>query len=257
MREFWEKRWQSGTGPPDAAQQAKLRVLQEGFPSDVRTMLDVGCGNGWLLEGLRGRYRLGVGVDQALEGLRHVKAPSTAGLCAALPFRDRSFDLLLCAELVEHLEDAALASALREMARVTRRYLLVTTPYQENLALGMSFCPRCRRPFHSSLHVRSFTESGLRETVERAGFRSIWIRRAGKSPARSALLSRMSGSLAGYYPCWRPGMICPFCAGPIPRKRARENPLSLLLESLQAVVSSLAPKPPHSICALFEKTKAG
>jgi malonyl-CoA O-methyltransferase len=87
---------------------------------DVRgkRVLDVGCGAGRYLDLLAARgARCVVGVDPERAMLARVGGAAAA--CAALPrlpFHGGTFDAVVCALVVGHLED--LAGALAEMARV-------------------------------------------------------------------------------------------------------------------------------------------
>jgi len=253
MKEFWETRWLAEQHTPNEFEQAKLKRILEGFPSDVQSVLDVGCGTGWMLEALRSHYRFGVGMDFAVEGLRQVKSGCVQGICTSLPFKAASFDLILCAELIEHLDDEALTQLVAEINRVARRYILITTPYAERRELNMVRCERCLTTFHSSLHVRSFTEHTLEALFVKAGFRKIWIHCAGTRPYRSTLISRLNVALTAYYPYFSTPHSCPVCGNQAIRQmRARENPLSLVLEGLNAALAKVRRASPFSLCALFE-----
>jgi ubiquinone/menaquinone biosynthesis C-methylase UbiE len=101
---------------------------------DVReghSVLDVGCGEGYLLRKAARRAWLALGID-LVEA--HVRASrdgppdscrsrrSRIELAVAdgqrLPFADASFDRIICTETLEHVADAQ--RALRELARVLR-----------------------------------------------------------------------------------------------------------------------------------------
>ena len=78
-------------------------------------VLEVGCGNGAYLELIEG-----VGLDSSL-GMLHAarsraRGPLVGGDAAALPFRDRSFQIVLAAHMLYHVEDRV--SAVQEMRRV-------------------------------------------------------------------------------------------------------------------------------------------
>lgn len=98
-------------------------------------LLDIGCGNGYLLREI-GRRRRDItltGVDCSAGLAAHAASGNGAaalGLASAnaLPFTDRSFDLATMTEVVEHLKDPI--QALREVARTvaTGGVLLLTAP---------------------------------------------------------------------------------------------------------------------------------
>src|SRR3954471_19968156 len=73
--------------------------------------LDLGCGDGRLTPALRARRIVGADVsDIALERARRRLAEIEVHLVPltpdrALPFRDNEFDLVLCAETLEHVVD--------------------------------------------------------------------------------------------------------------------------------------------------------
>jgi ubiquinone/menaquinone biosynthesis C-methylase UbiE len=87
---------------------------------------------------------------------------------AALPFGDSSFDLVLCAETIEHVRDVQLL--LSEIRRVLRPggTLALTTP--AHLPLG-------RRPDPLSPHLRFFTRRSLRRLLDELGFEPRSLRR--------------------------------------------------------------------------------
>jgi ubiquinone/menaquinone biosynthesis C-methylase UbiE len=80
-----------------------------------------------------------VGADTSDDALREAsrRAPGVSfqfGDVLDLPFPDRSFDLVVCTEVLEHVEDPA--AALRELRRVARRAVLVTVPHEPFFRAG-------------------------------------------------------------------------------------------------------------------------
>jgi len=117
------------TAPPRIrhALAGEIRFLDEAIPRSGR-VLEIGCGDGRLLEALGGDARRLVGLD-FLEPYLHQAAatrklrPGT-GLAAAsashLPFPGGSFDAVFCAQNTLGLLGDLKEPALREFARVTR-----------------------------------------------------------------------------------------------------------------------------------------
>ncbi len=75
------------------AERERIISTIELIPSDVQTILDVGCGNGTFLNVLPNKYQA-VGLDSSQEALKYVKTKAIHGDIAALPFGSASFDWL-------------------------------------------------------------------------------------------------------------------------------------------------------------------
>ena len=73
------------------------------IPGDCSSVLDVGCGNGWIMNRLLSRYSCVVGLDLNIVALWHVKSEKIVGTIESLPFRDKNLDLVICSELLEHI----------------------------------------------------------------------------------------------------------------------------------------------------------
>jgi SAM-dependent methyltransferase len=103
----------------------------------VACLLDAGCAEGFVLKHLQQEHlplnrMLGgdFSADALVWGRSHVghNAPLTQFDLHHLPFPDDSFPLLLCLEVLEHLPDSAVG--LRELARVSSEYVLVSVPHE-------------------------------------------------------------------------------------------------------------------------------
>jgi 2-polyprenyl-3-methyl-5-hydroxy-6-metoxy-1,4-benzoquinol methylase len=99
----------------------------------VDSILDVGCGEGFTLNRLKEK-----GTYKKLEGIEYLPAAIelgkktypdikiTQGSIYELPYKDNSFDLVLCTEVLEHLDKPQ--DALRELVRVSNKYLVISVP---------------------------------------------------------------------------------------------------------------------------------
>jgi ubiquinone/menaquinone biosynthesis C-methylase UbiE len=150
---------------------------------DVReglSILDVGCGGGYLLRKAAHRTSLALGVDLAESRLRAIR-DGPAGSCRSgcppielavadgqrLPFADASFDRIICTETLEHVADAQLA--LSELARVLRPggRLAISVPH----FLCEAILYRLIRGYleFPGGHRRIFTPRTLTRALTRAG----------------------------------------------------------------------------------------
>ncbi len=158
-------------------------------------LLDAGCHEGWnLLAFLLAGGRRAIGIDMNREALRVAQEfARIAGVrdrawlahasVTALPFADRSVDVVCCIEVLEHL-GGTFRDALRELARVARRVVLVSTPnklspvvaHDTRLPFAHWLPPKLRRPY-ARLFRRAKDDDGnlfvTPFTVDRnlAGFR--------------------------------------------------------------------------------------
>lgn len=130
------------------------------IPADVQTVLDVGCGPGKLLGRIDRPHVFG--TDLGRVGLRHAPKPVVRSSILQLPFADDSVDLVLCAEVLEHLPPEMVPAACAELYRVARRHVLVTVPNREQLLEASHRCPQCGHVFHLHGHQQSLTADTLR-----------------------------------------------------------------------------------------------
>ncbi|MBN2232436.1 MAG: class I SAM-dependent methyltransferase [Deltaproteobacteria bacterium] len=116
--------------PTDLSAASSAFILRA-IDSGCKTLLDVGCGCGWLLR-LIARRRPGI----ALTGGDIMPAPLPADApyryvrqdIHALPFADGAFDVVTCCHTLEHA--LHLRRAVRELERVCRRKLIIVVPCQ-------------------------------------------------------------------------------------------------------------------------------
>lgn len=101
-----------------------------------QAIIDVGCGEGLLVEEYRAKgYRMqGVDLNYASEAVRRADI-------TALPFEDATVDLALCLDVIEHLDFAQQGLALFELHRVLRGggRLLLSLPNLAHFASRISF----------------------------------------------------------------------------------------------------------------------
>jgi 2-polyprenyl-3-methyl-5-hydroxy-6-metoxy-1,4-benzoquinol methylase len=101
--------------------------------SPPRSLLDAGCGQGHLLTRAldRGIRSAGIDISEAakdfFDSSTGAKYPSDSfTLCSLtdIPFPDRSFDLVLCLDVLEHLTIFDIFAAVSELVRVARHRLI-------------------------------------------------------------------------------------------------------------------------------------
>lgn len=111
---------------------SRIKVLATRVP-EGSSVLDAGCGEGVTLRSLhalnKGWLLYGVDMDElSLDVARRV-APTAFIQKASiyeLPYNDASFDLVLCTEVMEHLEHPE--EALQSIRRVTFKHCIFSVP---------------------------------------------------------------------------------------------------------------------------------
>jgi ubiquinone/menaquinone biosynthesis C-methylase UbiE len=165
-------------GPPPPA----LAAFVEGL-GPAGAALDLGCGDGRLSARLDAEALTLADVSAVAlaRAARRLPAAATAELTpdAPLPLDDNAFDLVLCAETLEHVRDVQmLLSEARRVLRPGGR-LAVTTPAHSRLT-GLDVLARGfeRRFPPLSPHLRFLTRRSLRELLAELGFEPGPVRRA-------------------------------------------------------------------------------
>ena len=191
--------------PDRPSHKARVQATLDMVPPGCGSVLEVGCGPGYLLRRVPAVRRFG--TDPAVKNLKLVKDPVVVSSITHLPFSDDSVDLVLCAEVLEHLHPRDLEAAARELVRVARKHVLVTVPFQEDLLSGCTRCPSCNRVFHIHGHRTSWDEERLQSlfpSARRIEFKGVW---------RVRPFSRLR---TGVFDLWKHTAftVCPRCGNP-------------------------------------------
>jgi SAM-dependent methyltransferase len=129
----------------------RFTSLTEGCLEQIRqsvigaTLLDVGCGNGYL-SGVLSDLAMVTGLDIIIDPETRVTHPNVTfkeGRMEALPYEGESFDTVVSTHTLEHVKDLTLA--MHELRRVTRKRLILVTPkqrpYKYTFDLHLNFFP--------------------------------------------------------------------------------------------------------------------
>jgi SAM-dependent methyltransferase len=187
------------------------------------TLIDLGCGMGTFTLEAAARGSFAIGVDPAPAAVRAAAAVAAAegradahflrADAALLPLPAGCADVVLAADLTEHLDDVTLGRILREAARVLRPSgrLVLYTPDRQHLFERLRERGVLKQdPSH--IGVRSAAE--LTGAVEAAGFlvqQQVW------QPSHLPVLEYAERALARFVPLLRRriGLV----AAPAPRHR--------------------------------------
>ena len=188
-------------------------------PEDVTSVLDVGCGDGRFLHLLASKINHAFGVDYCFEPLSRVRTPRAQADATRLPFKSDSFDLTVTTEMLEHLAPEQFTATLSELMRVSRKYVMLTVPYRENLREDLCRCALCKLTFHVYGHQRAFDKEDmyhLNNGLETVRIETIVPISKGH---HLRLLYRLLHKIGRTYH-WSSTTRCPACGGlPFSKKR--------------------------------------
>jgi SAM-dependent methyltransferase len=145
------------------------KIVAEVVALSPQTFLDAGCGEGFVARRiinavpdvvLTGCDVSGLALEIAASA--NPKARFVAGSVIDLPFSDRSFDVVGCFEVLEHLPGDLPRRALSELARVARQGVVLSVPHEPLFSLAnavrgknLDVRPRGSDPDHKQFWSRS------------------------------------------------------------------------------------------------------
>jgi len=144
--------------------------LMEVMETKPESVLEIGPGPkvvSNILKNMRIRL-ISVDIDQRLQ-------PTVRADITKLPFADKTFDCVLAAEVLEHIPFAEVSGALKELARVSWKSIVITLPHFSHFAPSVAlklfpYVPRFSKVFPISLPVKHkfdgqhYWEIGKKET---------------------------------------------------------------------------------------------
>ncbi len=139
-------------------------------------VLDCGCGNGVLLEEMREVYSASFGMDISHDMLKSsclVKEGArilAVGDTEALPYKDESFDSVVCRGSLHHVPDPEMG--LKEIGRVLKKggSLVISEPCADSLLLRLPRKIFIKKSDRFEDSHRSFTSKDLFQMLGKADF---------------------------------------------------------------------------------------
>jgi 2-polyprenyl-3-methyl-5-hydroxy-6-metoxy-1,4-benzoquinol methylase len=161
----------------DSARRIQEAVYHSANISEGSTVLDIGSGNGWLLDRLQGRDNLVVSVDLGKNNLMKLKKKhgekfhAVVADAAQLPFKSEVFDTIIASEILEHLNNPELT--VRESHHILARggKVVISTPHKEILRTYL--CIHCNQQTPANAHIHSFDKKRHEDILEQQGFSAI------------------------------------------------------------------------------------
>ena len=231
-KELWDKLNKSEENSKRIEETAKM------IPSDVKSIADIGCGNGLFLKYIDNHLDVDnlVGVDFSEKAMEELELNKQVGDITDIPIGDNSYDLVSSLEVLEHLDLNEYDKAKDELTRVSKKYILVSTPFNEDLELEFVECSKCKTEFNSSHHKWSFTEEKIRSLFDKKGYECIEIKYVSKRNIYLALNHKKVKSIRDHG-----DTVCPVCGyeikgkskeGVVTIKEIKDRPLIKILKKI-------------------------
>ena len=169
----------------------KARYVADKYKDILKgRILDVGADRCFLKDLLAGTEYMGIGMGGEPDMEVDLEA-------AKIPFEDSSFDCVLCLDVLEHLD--SIHATFDELARVSRRYVIISLPNPYRDFVGMLFgraAPEVSLKYYGLPHDKqldrhkwffsnSQAEAFIRARAARCGMKVVQIDSEGAGKPRS------------------------------------------------------------------------
>jgi ubiquinone/menaquinone biosynthesis C-methylase UbiE len=131
-----------------------------------KTVLDIGCGEGYFLERLNGKL---IGIDYSEKKLKEAKkrlkkAKLIKGDAKKLPFKDNSIDVFIVSEVLEHIDGAK--EVAKEIIRTAKdnAIVVISAPNENNWQIARLLL--LRFPLRLEGHVNKISPKTLEDWFE-------------------------------------------------------------------------------------------
>jgi hypothetical protein len=189
---------------------ARIADLCALIPRGRATLLDVGARDGRVSARLAPYFESITALDLERPAFELPNVVTVAGDACDLRFPDETFDVALCAEVLEHIPPERLERACREIARVAKHEVVIGVPYRQDLRVGRTTCGHCGRKNPPWGHLNVFDEGRIRALFGPLRMTRTNLVGAGchRTNALSALLLDLAGNPWGSYSQQEPCVHC-------------------------------------------------
>lgn len=232
-----------------SSEQDRIASLFRLIPKKGIRALDIGARDGYLSQLLINRFQEVVALDLCKPDINVQGIIPLEGDITNLQFPNRSFDLVLCAEVLEHIPPEQLQTACDELSRVASGTVVIGVPFKQDIRLGRTTCECCGASNPPWGHVNRFDEQRLRKL-----FNSLKWHQVEMVGSTNAHTNRLSTSLLDYagnpFGTYMQEEACIYCGNSIgsPKSRTLSQRLATKLAySLNHLQSNLQQSHPSWI----------
>lgn len=235
------------------AEIARTRDLLDIVPKNLSTVLDVGARDGHFSRLLTQYFGSVAALDLTMPQFQFDRVVPVHGDVTDLQFPDKHFDLVFCAEVLEHIP--ALERACSEISRVARHAILIGVPYRQDTRIDQTTCNHCGKTNPPWGHVNTFDERKIRSLfpewpVSKTSFVGSTNDRTN---SLSTWLMDLAGNPYGVYEQDEPCIHCGMQMTPPNSRSFSQKVATAFALKLNRLQSRFSPAHPNWIHTLFQK----
>ena len=159
----WQSKWDDMKKYGPFSRHLRRIIKKIIRPLEFQSVLDVGCGQGSLLQELQAEFPRvkPYGIDLSASAIELARERVSGGRFCVLDITAESLeqkcDLVICSEVLEHIPDDI--TALQNLRKMTLKYLLISTPQGRMRGFERQYG-----------HVRNYAAGELVSKIEASGF---------------------------------------------------------------------------------------
>ena len=239
-----------------ASEQDRIADLMRLVPPGFSTVLDVGARDGYLSKCLTEHFESVTALDLEKPQFEYDRVTTVQGDATALAYPDNAFDVVFCAEVLEHVPPTLLPKACSELARVAKHFAVIGVPYNQDTRVGRTTCQECGVVNPPWGHVNIFTEKNLATLFEPLSVATTSF--VGTTKDRTNFLSTalydFSGNPWGVYGQGEPCISCDKQLGQPAERTPIQKIASKLAFELNRLQRSFEKVEPFWIHMVFKKS---
>jgi len=98
-----------------------------------KSVLEIGAAKGFMCKVLNNSGYKTIGIDVSEYVCKLSEGRVFRASLTHLPFKDKTFEIVICADVLEHIPYKILRNHIGEIFRVSKRYVIVTLPFLHNI----------------------------------------------------------------------------------------------------------------------------
>ena len=231
----------------------RTRDLLEIVPKNLSTVLDIGARDGHFSKLLTDYFESVTALDLTMPQFSFDRVQTVQGDITNLQFPDNHFDVVFCAEVLEHISE--LEKACSEVARVARHAVVIGVPYRQDLRVDRTTCNHCGKKNPAWGHLNTFDEHRIKSLFPSCSIaKTTFAGRTNEGTnTLSAWLMDLAGNPWGAYKQHEPCVHCGKQMSPPASTSVGQKLLAVMAMRLNRLQSSFNRTRPNWIHVVFQK----